>query len=97
MVLKQGTTVLLDNDPTTDADVNSAYTTTLSPSVEITSPTSQCTIELWDYDVSSTTDDFMGGYYFTPWDMLKGNKFPSTLTIEGTPNLKFKLYVSYVF
>jgi len=96
LVFKQGSSILLDSDYVLDADVNSGYSWTLSPSIEITSPTSQCEIDLRDYD-STSANDFMGGYYFTPWDMLKGNKFPSTLTIEGTPNLKFKLYVSYVF
>jgi hypothetical protein len=80
-----------------DANVNSQYNFVPSPSIEITSPTTQHTIELYDYDTGSASDN-MGGYYFNPYnDLVKGRKFPTSLTIEGSLDLKFKIYVSYIF
>lgn len=77
-----------------DANPGTTYTFTPSPAIELTSPTSQYTIRLYDYD-DIDADDFMGGILFYPY--YSTNKFPSVLTIDAGGAVAFKLYLSYVW
>ena len=70
------------------------YDFTPSPYIELTSPTSQYTIEAYDYDTLDP-DDWMGGIYFYPYSSTGG--FPSTIIIDGGGSVAFKLYVTYTW
>ena len=94
----RGTTEVYTTGYYENADVNSNYSFTLSPSAEITAPNDEYTFMLADYDPGSADDD-MAGIYFKPYtDLVKGNQFPSVLEVAGvTGGLKFRLHVTYVF
>jgi hypothetical protein len=77
-----------------NASAGSTYTFTPSPAVELTSPTSQYTIRLFDFD-ELDANDFMGGILFFPYS--SSNKFPSVLTLDAGGAVAFKLYLSYVW
>ncbi len=75
-----------------DAVPGPAYGFTPSPAIELTSPVSQYTIRLYDYDAIGS-DDFMGGIVFTPYH--SSNNFPNVLTLDAGGDVAFRLYVSY--
>lgn len=52
------------------------------------------TISLWDYD-STTSNDYIAGYYFTPGYYKTG--FPSTISIGDAGGLQLVMYVTWNF
>jgi hypothetical protein len=63
---------------------------------EMTSPTEEYTIELWDKDTAPDTDDFMGGLKFKPYSST--NNFPENLRVEcSTCTTGYILELSYSF
>jgi hypothetical protein len=92
-----GSSILFSTGYYQDANYNQTYdfdatnTTSIFP-YEILVPTSQYTISIYDYDTG--TDDFMGGFNFTPYSSTNG--FPSVINLTSS-NLEFKIYVTYIF
>lgn len=78
----------------TDANPSLPYDFTPSPNIDLTSPTAQYLIELFDYDYPAS-DTWMGGINFTPSLMI--NNFPSVLTIDAGGVVAFKLSVTYTW
>jgi hypothetical protein len=70
------------------------YSFTPSSAIELTNVNSQYSIDLYDYDTTSSSD-FMGGIYFYPYSST--NKFPTVRTIDAGGTVAFKLYLSYVW
>lgn len=64
--------------------------------IELTGVNSTYSILIYDDD-SLDSDDYMGGFTFTPYS--SNNDFPSVLTIQNSSinNLKFELNVTYTF
>lgn len=75
-----------------DANQSTIYNFTLSTPINITTPTDQYTISLYDYDTIS--DEWMGGWYFTPYSNTNG--FPPTLVV-GDATLSFTLHLTYTW
>lgn len=46
----------------------------------ILEPSGEYTIKVWDYDFELTANDYIGGVYFTPYNM--GQKFPTVLAVN---------------
>lgn len=93
--ITKGTTVIWDSpNYTQNANPSLTYEFTPSPSVDLTSPTDQYTITLYDYD-DTDADDWMGGIYFTPYSSTNG--FPSVLTVDAGGAVAFKIYITYVW
>jgi hypothetical protein len=92
----KGTTLIWESPVMfTDANPSLTYDFTPSPSIDLTSPTDQYTIELYDYD-SPDPDDWMGGFYFTPYSST--TNFPSVLTITTAgSDLAFKIFITYTW
>lgn len=77
-----------------NANASSSYDFTPSPAIQISNPTLQYTIELWDYDTTDP-DDFMAGFNFTPYN---GSSAPSVINLTSNTNgLTIKLSVQYVY
>ncbi len=92
-IITKGTTVIWDSpNYAENADPSYNYEFTLSPSIDLTSPTDQYTISLYDYD-DIDDDDWMGGIYFTPYSSTNG--FPSTMTIDAGGEVAFIFHVTY--
>jgi hypothetical protein len=71
------------------------YTFTPNPTFNLTSPTSQYTLILYDYD-DLDADDQMGGVNFTPYSSSNG--FPTTLVLAPAGGaVTFTLNVSYIW
>jgi hypothetical protein len=88
-LLYSSSTYFSDANPQIDYDFD------CSPSVDLTDPNAQYTIQLMDYD-DIGSDDWMGGLYFTPYYSTNG--FPSVLTYSGNTNgLSFDLHVTYTW
>jgi hypothetical protein len=63
---------------------------------ELTSPTEEYILELWDKDTAPDADDFMGGIKFKAYSST--NKFPENLRVEcSTCNTGYILALKYVF
>lgn len=92
--ISKGTTVIWEASTYFQNANLSSYEFTPSPSIDLTSPSDQYTISLYDYD-DVDSDDFMGGIYFTPY--LSTAKFPSVLTIDASGSVAFKIHVAYVW
>jgi hypothetical protein len=94
----RGSSVLFSTGYFQDANYNQSYywdainTPTIFP-YDILIPTSQHTISAYDYDTG--TNDFIGGFNFTPYSSSGG--FPSTLVIQNGGSLEFRLDVTYIF
>ncbi len=88
--LWNGTNVHLSNsDPTVD------HVFTLNPAVFLTSPTTEYSLILYDYDTPDA-DDFMGGVNFTPY--YATNDFPTTINLAPSgASVSFRLSVSYTW
>jgi hypothetical protein len=94
-ILKGTTEIWYSPTYYTDANPSLVYDFTPSPNIDLTSPTDQYTIELFDFD-SPDTDDWMGGLYFIPYS--NNNNFPAVITIDATGSgVAFKLYVTYTW
>lgn len=94
-VLTKGSNTIWESPTyTTDANPNSSYTYTLSPSADIISPFETYSISLYDYD-DLDSDDFMGGINFVPYSTT--NKFPSVINVDAGGSVSFKLHLTYVF
>ncbi|MBL4716786.1 MAG: hypothetical protein JKX95_09140 [Bacteroidia bacterium] len=89
-----GTTELYSSGYLEDADATQDYTFTVS-SIDITDVTAEHTIYLYDYD-SGLGDDYMGGYYFTPYSGST-NGFPTSVSIGSSSDVLFELTYSYVW
>ncbi|MCC6286532.1 MAG: hypothetical protein IT249_01475 [Chitinophagaceae bacterium] len=77
-----------------NADPSKTYSFDVIPAVDLTDPTDQYTIRLYDYD-DFDADDFMGGIIFTAY--TKSSGFPSVLTLDVGGTVAFRLYVSYIW
>jgi hypothetical protein len=77
-----------------DADASQDFDLTVTPPIEILNPTGEYGIQLLDYDDGVTSDDFMGGIIFIPYNSTNG--FPTTLTVDGTL-VTFVLELTYEF
>lgn len=94
--LRLGSTLIWDA-PTfyQNADPGQDYIFTPNPTFNLTSPTSQYTINLLDYD-DLDADDWMGGVNFTPYS--SSNDFPTTITLAPPGGaVTFTLDVSYIW
>ncbi|MBW8051197.1 MAG: hypothetical protein FVQ77_12820 [Cytophagales bacterium] len=92
----KGTTLIYDS-PTykiNAVSTSAPYTFTPSSSITLSSPTSNYTIRLYDYD-STSGDEYMGGILFTPYSSTNG--FPSTSVVDAGAGLSFTLHLSYTF
>ena len=78
-----------------DASVTTDYLYTPSSVIDLTDPTAQYVVRLYDYDDGITTDDFMGGISFYPYSSTRG--FPTTLNLDAGSGVTFELTVSYVW
>ena len=90
-----GTTVIYDS-PVLQPNANPSIDYEFIPAspIEI-NPTTTYTLSLYDYDDTST-DDFMGGVVFTPYQSTNG--FPEILDLAPTGgNVTFKLHITYTF
>jgi hypothetical protein len=94
-VISKGTTLIWKSPINfTDANSSLTYDFTPSPNIDLTSPTDQYTIELFDYDGGIVADDWMGGLYFIPYSIT--NNFPPIITIDATGSVvTFKIFVTY--
>jgi hypothetical protein len=77
-----------------DADASQDYDLTVTPPIEILNPTGEYGIQLLDYDDGITSDDFMGGIIFVPYNSTNG--FPASLTLNGDL-VSFVLELTYEF
>jgi hypothetical protein len=78
-----------------NANPSESYDFDCIPTVDLNDPYNQYSIDLMDYDQTSS-DDFMGGLYFTPYNNTNG--FPSVLTYSSSINgLSFDLHVTYTW
>jgi len=90
-----GTTLWNSPNYVTNANPSNEYLFTPSPSIVLSSPTSQYTLRLYDYD-SPSPDDYMGGVNFTPYNSTSG--FPTTINLAPSgAAVTFRLTVSYVW
>jgi hypothetical protein len=98
-MVMQGTNVIWDSpDLSRNANSNSTYAFTPSPSLQV-NLTTQYAIDVWDYDLDDvpfpSPNDFMGGYLFTPSNY---STYPPTVTLNNsTSDLIIKLYLSYAY
>lgn len=93
--LENSSNTLLYSSPTYFENATPGLTYSFTPSspIVLNNPTLQYTISLYDYD-STDPNDFMGGYYFTPYQSSK----PSVTTISATGNpLLFRIYYTYQY
>jgi hypothetical protein len=94
--LTLGTTTIWES-PTynQNADPSIDYTFTPNPTFNLTSPTSQYTLTLYDYD-DLDANDWMGGVNFTPYNSSNG--FPTTIVLAPSGSaVSFSLNVSYIW
>jgi PKD repeat protein len=77
-----------------NADPSNVYEFDVNPTFDLTSPTSQYSISLYDYDDTSA-DDFMGGINFSPYSATNG--FPSIIELDAGGDVAFRIYVSYAW
>lgn len=87
-----GTTLWESSKHIKNADPNSDHTFHPSPVIELTRPTRQYTIWLYDYD-DFDANDYMGDIDFIPYQAGEG--YPSVLTLDAGAGVAFKLHVSY--
>lgn len=82
------------NSPTyyENANPSLVYEFIPNPAIVLSSPISQYTISLYDYD-DLDADDFMGGINFTPYSSTGG--FPTTRTIDAGGSVAFRLTFTY--
>ncbi|GEC77711.1 hypothetical protein [Flavobacterium aquatile] len=91
------TVVLFTSDYIADAvsDGTNFFDFTPNTPIELLFPTQQHAIILGDYD-STSSNEFMGGLVFNPYNSTGG--FPTTITVNNSSiPLRFELTVSYVF
>lgn len=91
------TVTLFTSDYISDAlsDGTNFFDFTPSTPIELLFPTQQHAIILGDYD-STSSNEFMGGLVFNPYNSTGG--FPSTITVNNSSiPLRFELTVSYIF
>ena len=95
VTLSLGST-LIHKQPTMfeDASVTTDYTYNPTSSIDLSDPTAQYTIRLYDYD-DYDSDDYMGGILFYPYSSTGG--FPTTLYLDAGAGVTFELTVSYVW
>jgi len=78
-----------------NADPAQDYTFTPNPTFNLTSPSSQYTLTLYDFD-DFDANDWMGGVNFTPYNSSNG--FPTTIILApGGAAVTFSLNVSYIW
>jgi hypothetical protein len=78
-----------------NADPAQDYTFTPNPTFNLTSPNSQYTLTLYDYD-DLDADDWMGGINFTPYSSSNG--FPTTINLAPSgAAVTFSLNVAYLW
>jgi len=65
-----------------------------NPTIEMSSPNSEYSITLYDFD-DFDANDFMGGINFVPY--YSSNAFPSILTLDAGGSVAFRLYLSYAW
>ena len=94
--LKLGTTVIWTSpNYNQNADPAQDYTFTPNPLFNLTSPSSQYTLTLYDFD-DFDADDWMGGVNFTPYTNTNG--FPTTLVLSPTgAAVTFTIGVTYIW
>lgn len=94
LITKNSTTIHEQPTMWEEADATQNYTYEPNSPIDLSEPTVQYTISLYDYD-SSGSDDFMGGINFYPYS--NNNDFPSTLYIDAGGDVSFELEVSYAW
>ena len=77
-----------------DANSGTDYDFPPSTNLNITNPTNQYVISVYDDD-GFDTHDFMGGIEFTPYS--NNNGFPSTINLDAGGAVAFQLTVDYTF
>lgn len=94
-ILSLGSTIIW-NSPTyyEDANPSNVYSFTPSPFIEITSPSIQYNLSIYDYD-SADPNDFMGGILFTPYYEPLG--FPSERILDAGAGVAYKLDLTYIW
>lgn len=75
-----------------NSNPNLIYEFVPNPAIVISSPNSQYTIRLYDYDTADP-DDFMGGINFTPYNSTGG--FPTSGIIDAGGTVAFRLTFTY--
>jgi hypothetical protein len=77
-----------------NADPAVVHTFIPNPIIELSSPNSQYTISLYDFD-DFDANDFMGGINFVPYS--SSNAFPSELILDAGGSVAFRVYLSYAW
>lgn len=91
----RGSTVLWDSPSYIEnASATASNDFTPSPSIEISSLSTQHTIEVYDYD-DLDADDWMGGINFTPSSFIDGT--PESFTLDAGGSVAFVVFVDYVY
>jgi hypothetical protein len=94
LIKKNSTTIHEQPTMWEDADAAQDYTYEPNSPIDLSEPTVQYTISLYDYD-STGDNDFMGGINFYPYS--SDNDFPNTLYIDAGGDVSFELDVSYAW
>lgn len=71
------------------------YQYDISPVIDLSAPTDQYSIVIWDYD-GFGTDENMGGITFVPY-YSSSNGFPTIIDLDAGGGVAYKVYVSYIW
>lgn len=75
-----------------DADAGQSYLYEPNTPIDLSDPTVQYTLSVFDYD-SSGDDDYMGGIQFYPYS--NNNGFPSQLSLDANGAVAYQVQVTY--
>ncbi len=78
--------------PTYYEDADQRYYYEFNCAINLNNPNDRYTVSLYDYD-QGTSDEFMGGITFTPYNTT--NNFPTTIRLDAGGTVAFDLVVNY--